>query len=40
MLVTELGIVTLFRPEQPKNAPSAMLVTELPMITLVRPEQL
>jgi hypothetical protein len=39
MLVTELGMVTLVRPEQPENASLPMLVTEFGMVTLVRPEQ-
>ena len=39
MLVTEFGIVTLIRPEQPENAPSPMLVTEFGIVTLIRPEQ-
>ncbi len=32
-------MVTLVRPEQPKNAEPPMLVTEFGMVTLVRPEQ-
>ena len=39
MLVTELGMVTLVRREQPWNAEFPMLVTELGMVTLVRREQ-
>ena len=39
MLVTELGMVTEVRPEQPENAYVPMLVTELGMVTEVRPEQ-
>ena len=39
MLVTEFGMVTLVRPEQPENAESPMLVTEFGIVTLVRPEQ-
>ena len=39
MLVTELGIVTEVRPEQPENAHTPMLVTELGMVAEVRPEQ-
>ena len=35
MLVTELGMVTEVRPEQPSNALSPMLVTELGIIRLV-----
>ena len=40
MLVTELGMVTDVRPEQPLKAELPMLVTVLPMVTEVRPEQL
>jgi hypothetical protein len=39
MVVTELGIVTLVRPEQPEKADQLMLVTEFGIVTLVRPEQ-
>ena len=39
MLVTELGIVTDVKPEQPENALSPMLVTELGMVMDVKPEQ-
>ena len=39
ILVTELGIVTLVRPEQSRSAELPIVVTELGMITLVRPEQ-
>ena len=39
MLVTEFGIVTLVRLEQPEKAEFPMLVTEFGMVTLVRPEQ-
>ena len=39
MLVTELGMVTEVREEQPRNADSPMLVTELGMVTEVRKEQ-
>ena len=39
MLVTELGMVTEVRPEQPEKALLPMLVTELGMVTEVRPEQ-
>ena len=39
MLVTELGIVTLVRPEQYLNAPSPILFTEFGIVTLVRLEQ-
>ena len=40
MLVTEFGMVTEVRPEQPSNAKFSMLVTEVGMVTEVRPEQL
>jgi hypothetical protein len=40
MLVTLSGMVTLVRPEQPRNALSPMLVTLSGMVTLVRPVQL
>ena len=40
MLVTELGIVTEVRREQPENAEFPMLVTELGIVTEVRPVQL
>ena len=36
MLVTLSGMVTLFKLEQPLNAPFPMLVTLFGMITLVR----
>ena len=39
MLVTELGMVMLVRPEQPSNARTPMLVTDFGMVTLVRPVQ-
>ena len=39
MLVTEFGMLTEVRLEQPQNAHSPMLVTELGMVTEVRPEQ-
>ena len=39
MLVTELGMVTEVREEQPLNADSSMLVTEVGMVTEVREEQ-
>ena len=39
MLVTELGMDMLVRPEQPSNASLPMLVTELGMDMPVRPEQ-
>ena len=39
MEVTEDGMVTLVRPEQPLNVPYPMEVTEEGMVTLVRPEQ-
>ena len=39
MLVTELGMVTEAREEQPWNASSPMLVTEWGMVTEVREEQ-
>ena len=37
--VTELGMVTLVRLEQPQNAPYPIEVTELGMVTLARLEQ-
>ena len=37
MLVTLVGMVTLVRPEQPKNAYPPMLVTLLAIVTFVRP---
>ena len=37
MLVTELGMVTLVRPEQSSNALLPMLVTELGMMVLLHP---
>ena len=37
--VTEDGMATLVRPEQPENAFSSMEVTEEGMVTLVRLEQ-
>ena len=37
MLVTELDIVILVRPEQPLKAISPMLITDLPMVTLDNP---
>ena len=40
MLVTLLGIVTLVKPEQKKNAMPPMLVTLFGIITLVRLVQL
>ena len=39
MLVTLLGMVTLFRLLQPEKAPSAMLVTLRGMVTLVSSKQ-
>ena len=39
MLVTELGMVTEVREEQPLNADSSMLVTEVGMVTEVKAEQ-
>jgi hypothetical protein len=39
MLLTLLGIVTLFSDEQPLNAPNPMLVTPSGIVTLVRDEQ-
>ena len=39
MLVTELGIVTDVKPEQPENAEFPMLMTELGIVTEVKPEQ-
>ena len=36
MAVTELGMVTVVKPLQPKNAASPMAVTELGMVTLVK----
>jgi hypothetical protein len=38
MLVTLLGIVTVVRPVQYKNALLPMLVTLLPIVTLVTPK--
>lgn len=38
--VTELGIITEVRPEQPINAPSPIEVTDLGIVTDVRPVQL
>ena len=38
MLVTELGIETDFRPEQPEKAYSPIVVTKLGMVMEVRPE--
>ena len=40
MLVTELGIVTEAREEQPEKALLPMLVTELGIVTEVREVQL
>ena len=40
MLVTELGIVTEVREEQPEKALLPMLVTEVGIVTEVREEQL
>ena len=37
--MTLLGIVTLVRPVQPKNAAYPILVTPFEIITLVRPVQ-
>ena len=37
MLVTEFGIVTLVRPEQPENASRPMLVTEFGMMVFLHP---
>ena len=39
MLVTEFGMVTFVKPEQPENAELPMPVTEFGMVTLVKPEQ-
>ena len=39
MLVTELGMVTDVKPEQPLKALSPMLVTELGIVTDVKPVQ-
>ena len=39
MLVTELGMVMLVRPEQLLNAYVPILVTELGMVIPLRPEQ-
>ena len=39
MLVTPVGMVTLVRPLQPKNAQYPMLVTPVGMVTLVKPLQ-
>ena len=37
MLVTEFGMVTLVRPEQPKNAELSMLVTEFGITVFLHP---
>ena len=39
ILVTEFGIVTLVKPEQPENAELPIPVTEFGIVTLVKPEQ-
>ena len=38
MLVTEFGMVTLVRPEQPQNAELPMLVTEFGITVFIHPE--
>ena len=37
MLVTEFGMITLVRPEQPENALPPMLVTEFGIIVFMHP---